>query len=187
LRFIFVTAHTMRLARRFEKEGKIAQAVVGKQYTSRPDRRANPNYFLRASYRTDEGTALELDEHVREEFWRTHPESSSVSVRYLAGRPETSEIMGGAAGRPNYPVRSRSARRRPCGDRVARVGAFSREGCDMRHLYYTFRNAVGHSRKVDNRATNFNTGVTRPGSCLGIDGKNHRASCESLFNIHGEY
>lgn len=105
LLFIFVTVHTMRLDRRFEKEGKIAQAVVVKQYTSRPDRRANPNYFLRASYRTDEGTAHELDEQVREEFWRTHPESSSVTVRYLAGRPDTSEIMGGAAGRPNYPVR----------------------------------------------------------------------------------
>lgn len=106
LLFIFVNLHTMALDRRFEKEGKVAQAVVVKQYTSRPDRRATPDHFLRVSYRTDEGASHELDEQVTEEFWRMHPESSPVRVRYLASRPQTSEIMGGAAGKPNYALRT---------------------------------------------------------------------------------
>ncbi len=106
LLFLSVNLHTMRLDSRFAKEGKITQAVVVKQYTSRPDRRSNPQYNLRASYRTDDGGTYELDERVTEEFWRGHPESATVQVRYLMSRPATSEIMGGAAVKPNYIFRS---------------------------------------------------------------------------------
>ncbi len=106
LLFLCVNLHTMRLDRRFVNEGKITQAVVVKQYTSRPDRRSNPDYFLRASYRADDGTTHELDEQVTEEFWRRHPEAASVQVRYLMSRPDTAEITGGEVIKPNYMFRS---------------------------------------------------------------------------------
>jgi hypothetical protein len=95
LLFLCVNLHTMRLDSRFANEGKITQAVVVKRYASRPDRRANPDHILRVAYRIDDGSIHELDEHVTEEFWRLHPESSSVRVRYLTSRPETAEIMEG--------------------------------------------------------------------------------------------
>lgn len=102
----FVTMHNLSLDNKFEAEGIKTNALVTKQFTSRPDRRSNPDHYLRVSYMSETGTSHELNERVLEEFWTSHPEGSAVDVRYLKSRPDTAEILGVAPRGIGYSVQT---------------------------------------------------------------------------------
>ncbi len=98
----FVAIHKRYLENEFELRGAAATGHVVKQFTSRPDKRSNPDFWLQVAYKAEAGGPHELNQQVREEFWRRHPEGSSVKVRYLLSNPDTAEILDDAAGRQNF-------------------------------------------------------------------------------------
>jgi hypothetical protein len=98
----FVTLHKKYLENEFELRAAAATGHVVKKFTSRPDRRSNPDFWLLVVFKAEAGGSHELTQQVREEFWGRHPEGSSVTVRYLLSNPDTAEILDDAGGALNF-------------------------------------------------------------------------------------